>query len=89
MVLTLVFSVTVLMPATAWVIHRTLERPLGKWLRNVMHRGIDDVCQHEVPGRWTCGTNALRESISAGGREGHDPGARHCHSNPDSLAGQS
>lgn len=47
--LALVFSVTALMLATAWLIHRTIERPLGKWLRSVMRRGIDDVRQHVTP----------------------------------------
>ncbi|MFI1169505.1 acyltransferase family protein [Streptomyces sp. NPDC020801] len=47
--LVLVISVTVLMLATAWLIHRTIERPLGKWLRNVMRSGIDDVRRHVTP----------------------------------------
>ncbi|MGW1374647.1 acyltransferase family protein [Streptomyces sp. NPDC002446] len=42
----LVASVTVLMLALAWCIHRLVERPLGKWLRTALRRGIDDVRQH-------------------------------------------
>ncbi|UQA91899.1 acyltransferase family protein [Streptomyces halobius] len=47
----LVASVTALMLATAWLIHRLIERPLGKWLRATMRRAIDDVRQHVAPPR--------------------------------------
>ncbi|MEV0373713.1 acyltransferase [Streptomyces sp. NPDC050636] len=47
----LVAEVTALMLATAWLIHRLIERPLGKWLRTTMRRGIDDVRQHVTPRR--------------------------------------
>ncbi|GGU37286.1 acyltransferase family protein [Streptomyces violascens] len=39
----LVLSVIALMMATAWLIHRLVERPAGKWIRNSMKRGIKDV----------------------------------------------
>ncbi|MFE7608076.1 acyltransferase family protein [Streptomyces celluloflavus] len=47
----LVASVTALMLLTAWLIHRLIERPLGKWLRDTMRRGIDDVRRHVAPRR--------------------------------------
>ncbi|MFF2922104.1 acyltransferase family protein [Streptomyces celluloflavus] len=47
----LVASVTALMLVTAWLIHRIVERPLGKWLRDTMRRGIDDVRRHVTPRR--------------------------------------
>ncbi|MYU51961.1 MULTISPECIES: acyltransferase family protein [Streptomyces] len=47
----LVASVTALMLLTAWLIHRIVERPLGKWLRDTMRRGIDDVRRHVAPRR--------------------------------------
>ncbi|MFF3748043.1 acyltransferase family protein [Streptomyces kronopolitis] len=47
----LVASVTALMFATAWLIHHLIERPLGKWLRTTLHRGLDDVRQHVTPRR--------------------------------------
>ncbi|MFI6682437.1 acyltransferase family protein [Streptomyces sp. NPDC050485] len=47
----LVAAITAVMLATAWLIHRLIERPLGIWLRNVMRRGIDDVRQHVAPPR--------------------------------------
>ncbi|ARF58488.1 acyltransferase family protein [Streptomyces gilvosporeus] len=47
----LVASVTALMLAAAWLIHRLVERPLGKWLRATMRRGIDDVRRHAAPPR--------------------------------------
>jgi peptidoglycan/LPS O-acetylase OafA/YrhL len=47
----LVASVTALMLVTAWLIHRLIERPLGKWLRTTMRRGIDDVRRHVTPRR--------------------------------------
>ncbi|MFH9420118.1 acyltransferase family protein [Streptomyces sp. NPDC017529] len=47
----LVASVTVLMLVAAWVVHRLVERPLGKWLRTVMRRGIDDVRRNVTPRR--------------------------------------
>ncbi|MFE7660663.1 acyltransferase family protein [Streptomyces celluloflavus] len=47
----LVASVTALMLLTAWLIHRIVERPLGKWLRDTMRRGIDDVRRHVTPRR--------------------------------------
>ncbi|TJZ56790.1 acyltransferase [Streptomyces piniterrae] len=47
----LVASVTALMLATAWLIHRFIERPVGKWLRTTMRRGIDDVRRHATPPR--------------------------------------
>ncbi|WP_234392346.1 acyltransferase family protein [Streptomyces sp. WM6378] len=39
----LVASVIALMTATAWLIHRHVERPVGKWVRDSMKRGIQDV----------------------------------------------
>ncbi|MFH8555902.1 acyltransferase family protein [Streptomyces celluloflavus] len=47
----LVTSVTALMLVTAWFIHRLIERPLGKWLRDTMRGGIDDVRRHVTPRR--------------------------------------
>ncbi|MGW2814980.1 acyltransferase family protein [Streptomyces sp. NPDC001415] len=39
----LVVSVVALMMATAWLIHRYVERPAGQWIRASMKRGIEDV----------------------------------------------
>ncbi|MFE3184588.1 acyltransferase family protein [Streptomyces violascens] len=39
----LVGSVIALMMAAAWLIHRLVERPAGKWVRDAMKRGIEDV----------------------------------------------
>uniref|UniRef100_A0AAU2V309 Acyltransferase n=1 Tax=Streptomyces sp. NBC_00003 TaxID=2903608 RepID=A0AAU2V309_9ACTN len=39
----LVVSVIALMMATAWLIHRYVERPAGRWIRTSMKRGIEDV----------------------------------------------
>ncbi|WP_406474264.1 acyltransferase family protein [Streptomyces platensis] len=47
----LVASVTALMLALAWLIHRLVERPLGRWLRTTMRRGLDDVRRHVPPHR--------------------------------------
>ncbi|MFI0905829.1 acyltransferase family protein [Streptomyces sioyaensis] len=47
----LVASVTALMLATAWLIHRLVERPLGKRLRTTLRRGVDDVRRHATPPR--------------------------------------
>ncbi|MEU9118871.1 acyltransferase [Streptomyces sp. NPDC048506] len=47
----LVASVTALMLATAWLVHRLIERPLGRWLRTIMRRGIDDIRHHVAPRR--------------------------------------
>lgn len=47
----LVAAVTALTLVAAWLIHRLIERPLGKWLRTTMRRGIDDVRQHLTPRR--------------------------------------
>ncbi|CAM5431053.1 MULTISPECIES: acyltransferase family protein [Streptomyces] len=47
----LVASVTVLMLIAAWLLHRLVERPVGKWLRTTMRRGIDDVRRQVVPRR--------------------------------------
>ncbi|GGX17428.1 acyltransferase family protein [Streptomyces noursei] len=47
----LVASVVALMLVAAWLIHRFVERPLGKWLRATMRRGIDDVRQNVAPRR--------------------------------------
>ncbi|WP_371619451.1 acyltransferase family protein [Streptomyces sp. NBC_00454] len=46
----LLVSVTVLMMVTAWLIHRLVERPVGKWLRDAMRRGVDDV-RRNTPAR--------------------------------------
>lgn len=46
----LLVSVTVLMMVTAWLIHRFVERPVGKWLRDAMRRGVDDV-RRNTPAR--------------------------------------
>ncbi|MFH8407234.1 acyltransferase family protein [Streptomyces sp. NPDC018019] len=47
----LVASVTVLMLVAAWLIHRIIERPVGKWLRTTMRRGIADVRRNVTPRR--------------------------------------
>ncbi|SHN04892.1 acyltransferase family protein [Streptomyces yunnanensis] len=47
----LVASVVALMLVAAWLIHRFVERPLGKWLRTTMRRGIDDVRRNVAPRR--------------------------------------
>ncbi|MYT30746.1 MULTISPECIES: acyltransferase [unclassified Streptomyces] len=47
----LVAAVTALMLVAAWLIHRLVERPLGKWLRTTMRRGIDDVRRNVTPRR--------------------------------------
>ncbi|MFF3977857.1 acyltransferase family protein [Streptomyces sp. NPDC055808] len=46
----LVVSVTVLMMVTGWLIHRFVERPASKWVRNSMKRGIADV-RENTPAR--------------------------------------
>ncbi|MGW2863014.1 acyltransferase family protein [Streptomyces sp. NPDC001205] len=46
----LVGSVVALMMATAWLIHRFVERPASKWIRDSMKRGIADV-RRNSPGR--------------------------------------
>ncbi|MER6050321.1 acyltransferase [Streptomyces sp. NPDC001793] len=56
----LVAGVTVLMLVAAWLLHRFIERPLGKWLRTTMRRGIDDVRQHVEPRR----RHARRPAVS-------------------------
>ncbi|MCT9089137.1 acyltransferase [Streptomyces sp. ASQP_92] len=39
----LVVSVVALMMATAWLIHRFVERPASRWIRDALKRGIADV----------------------------------------------
>ncbi|MFI6471590.1 acyltransferase family protein [Streptomyces sp. NPDC050516] len=57
----LVVSVVALMMATAWLIHRFVERPVGKWIRNSMKRGIEDVRLH-TPARRHGRTRVVIES---------------------------
>ncbi|WP_406507324.1 acyltransferase family protein [Streptomyces sp. NBC_00212] len=57
----LVVSVIALMMATAWLIHRFVERPVGKWIRNSMKRGIEDVRLH-TPARRHGRTRVVIES---------------------------
>ncbi len=47
----LVLSVTALMLVAAWLIHRFVERPVGKWLRTVMRKGVEDARRHMTPRR--------------------------------------
>ncbi len=63
----LLVSVTVLMMVVAWLIHRLVERPAGKWLRDAMRRGVDDV-RRNTPAR-----NRPRNSLDV---ERHSPAAR-------------
>lgn len=49
--LPLVAMVTALMMVTAWVIHRVAERPLSKWIRNTLKRGIEDIRKETRPRR--------------------------------------
>ncbi|MFD9633077.1 acyltransferase family protein [Streptomyces violascens] len=53
----LVLSVIALMMVTAWLIHRLVERPVGRWIRNSMKRGIEDV-RLNTPARRRRGTRA-------------------------------
>ncbi|MFH8725936.1 acyltransferase family protein [Streptomyces termitum] len=39
----LVVAVTALMMLAAWLIHRFVERPAGKWIQKALKRGIQDV----------------------------------------------
>ncbi|MFD7167066.1 acyltransferase family protein [Streptomyces violascens] len=57
----LVVSVIALMMATAWLIHRFVERPVGKWIRNSMKRGIQDV-RLNTPARGHRRTRVVIES---------------------------
>ncbi|MFH8345083.1 acyltransferase family protein [Streptomyces sp. NPDC018045] len=61
----LVASVTVLMLVAAWLVHRVVERPLGKWLRTTMRRGIDDVRRHVAPRRGRTGQPATATAVAA------------------------
>ncbi|MFI9120536.1 acyltransferase family protein [Streptomyces bikiniensis] len=55
----LVLLVTVGMMVAAWLIHRLVERPLGKWMRNGLKRAVQDVRRETRPGglrgRWDGG----------------------------------
>lgn len=48
--LPLVAGVIVLMLVAAWVLHRVVERPLGKWFNKILKRGIADV-RENTPAR--------------------------------------
>ncbi|MFF4606823.1 acyltransferase family protein [Streptomyces sp. NPDC001339] len=66
----LVTSVTALMLVAAWLIHRLIERPFGKWLRATMRRGIDDVRRHVTPRRKPAQRSAPHTPAAPGTAEG-------------------
>ncbi|MEU7149359.1 acyltransferase [Streptomyces sp. NPDC045456] len=67
----LVISVTALMLVAAWLIHRFVERPFGKWLRTVLRKGVDDARRHMAPRRKPARppeAPPVRVSVPAGSR---------------------
>ncbi|MGI5529708.1 acyltransferase family protein [Streptomyces syringium] len=45
----LVLGIIVLMLGAAWVLHRCVERPLGKWLRRVLQNGMEEMRRQSAP----------------------------------------
>ncbi|MFE6779655.1 acyltransferase family protein [Streptomyces sp. NPDC057702] len=45
----IVLAVVLVMLVAAYALHRLVERPLGRWLRGAMRRGIDDMRRYSAP----------------------------------------
>ncbi|MEV5593604.1 acyltransferase [Streptomyces sp. NPDC052496] len=78
----LVASVTAFMLVAAWLVHRCVERPLGKWLRTTMRKGVDDVRRHIAPRR-----KAVRQpaAVVPAPRTGESEPERAPHRVPESV----
>ncbi|MBB4891968.1 peptidoglycan/LPS O-acetylase OafA/YrhL [Streptomyces olivoverticillatus] len=66
----LVAGLMVVMLFAAWLLHRYVERPLGKRMRDALKKGMEEMRRNSVPPARAGAGSASENSLTAGLREG-------------------